>query len=160
MKLLSRNLKLTATLLSLAFVGASLAGCSTSKPTNKSPENSPSFSSNAEYQLAFAECMRGKGIDMPDPGKGGQISAGSGDHYLESAKACQVDLGAPPAGPDGKGIPSDAEQHEIFLKVAQCFRDNGIDVPDPAAGESLSLPMDADQGVLKKCATAGKSVTQ
>lgn len=160
MKLFSRNLTLTATLASLAFVGLSLAGCSTSEPTNPGPEDTPSFSSAEEYQLAFAECMRGKGIDMPDPGEGGQISAGSGDLYLEAAETCQDELGAPPAGSGDEGIPSEAEQHEIFLRMAECFRDNGIEIPDPAVGESLSIPMDADQDVLKECATQGTSVSQ
>ncbi|GAA1015721.1 hypothetical protein Aple_009850 [Acrocarpospora pleiomorpha] len=155
-----RTFKIAATLAALAFAGAALAGCGTDTSTDAVPDQTPSFSSNEEYQLAFAECMRGEGIDMPDPEDGGQVAAGSGDGFLEAAETCQAKLGAPPSGQDGGGRPSDAEQREIFLQMAQCFRDNGLDVPDPAPGESLSVPLDAPQELFEKCATAGAGDTR
>jgi hypothetical protein len=148
---------LVTVLAALTVAGAALAGCSTETPADGGTEQTPSFSSNEEYQLAFAECMRSKGIDMSDPQQDGTQVAGSGDAFLETAEECQDELGTPPGG-SGSARPSD-EQREIFLEMAQCFRDNGLDVPDPAPGESLTVPMDAPQELFEKCATAGADDT-
>ncbi|MCP2637197.1 hypothetical protein K0817_011570 [Microbacterium sp. HD4P20] len=157
-----RSLKVVTTLVALVFAGVAFTGCSNSPGTEGSndqsrtgdSEQTPSFSTDEEFQLAFAECMREQGIDMPDPGSdGAHIEAGSGDGFTEAAEVCLDELGAPPSG-SGGARPSD-EQHEIFLEMAQCFRDNGLDVPDPAPGESLTVPMDAPQELFEECATAG-----
>lgn len=152
--------KITTMLAALAIAGAALAGCSTGTTpedqTGSTPEteSTPSYSTNEEFQLAFAECMREQGIDMPDPGSGGsQIEAGSGAGFQEAAATCFDKLGEPPAG-SGGARPSE-EQHQIFLDMAACFREHGLDVPDPAPGESLTVPMDAPQELFDECATAG-----
>jgi hypothetical protein len=157
MKPRRRSFTIATALAALTFAGAALAGCSTEAPADGGTEETPSFSSNEEYQLALAECMRSKGIDMPDPGESGtQIDAGQ-EGLPEAAEACGDELGTPPGG-SGGARPSD-EQREVFLQMAQCFRDNGLDVPDPAPGESLTVPMDAPQELFDKCATAGESGT-
>lgn len=160
-----RSHKIVTLLAALAFTGAALAGCSTQAPSSESSgqpsggsTESPTYATNEEFQLAFAACMREQGIDMPDPTEGGtQVDAGSGDGFQQAAELCMDELGAPPSG-SGDAQPSE-RQREVFLEMAQCFRDNGIDVPDPAPGESLAVPMDAPQEVFDACATAAENST-
>jgi hypothetical protein len=90
-----------------------------------------------EAQLAFAECMREHGIDMPDPGQaeGGmmiQRDASDGDQEeFEAAMAdCERFLDAV-----RREIVDDpelqAEMQEQMLELTECMREHGIDMPDP-----------------------------
>jgi hypothetical protein len=94
-----------------------------------------------EAQLAFAECMREHGIDMPDPGQaeGGmmiQRDASDGDQEeFEAAMAdCERFLDAVRSE-----IADDpelqAEMQEQMLEFTECMRDHGIDMPDPQFGD-------------------------
>lgn len=96
-----------------------------------------------DQALAFAQCMRDEGIDFPDP----VINAdGSIDFSGVDRDDDNPDFDA--ALDDCSGLlegssflPSDGDVTEIedgLLAVAECLRDNGIDVPDPQ--------IDADSG--------------
>ncbi|CRK57181.1 hypothetical protein [Alloactinosynnema sp. L-07] len=83
---------------------------------------------------SFAQCMRDRGVDMPDPdGDGGRgvrvrIPEGADKSKIDAAMAeCKQFL------PNGGEPPKlDAEQQEQFRKMSQCMRDNGVpDFPDP-----------------------------
>ena len=85
--------------------------------------------------LAFAQCMRAHGVDMPDPGSNGAVTIGGGpgnpvdQATMEAAqRACQSKL------PKGGHQPSAAEQKQFqdqAIKFARCMRQHGIDMPDP-----------------------------
>ena len=93
-----------------------------------------------EAQLAFAECMREHGVEVPDPGppqgggSGERILIGPGDRideesFEEADAECRHLL---------EGVfdePSDEELQEMqdaALVFARCMRDNGVeDHPDP-----------------------------
>lgn len=110
----------------------------------------PSASLDPEAaQLAFAECMRDQGIDMPDPetagGAGGGTVriGGSGenrdkfqaameecDHFLEQAGAF-------------RGEP-DPEMLDKMLEFAGCMREHGIDMPDPQADGGIMIQRNDD----------------
>jgi len=99
----------------------------------------PSASLDPEAaQLAFAECMRDQGIDMPDPetsggGGGGAVRIGGAgedrdkfqaameecDHFLEQAGAFRDEM--------------DPEMLDKMVEFAGCMRDHGINMPDPNA---------------------------
>jgi hypothetical protein len=144
-------------LLSLAAL-ALLAACTgaTAAPSVASLDDpaasadpSPSPSAPTDPQeafLAFAECMREHGIDMPDPqvsdeggGKfsvgfsaGGPGGDGDNEAFQEANEACRPLLenaigegGRPEISP---------EDEEAMLDFARCMREHGIDMPDP--GES------------------------
>jgi hypothetical protein len=107
------------------------------------PSASPSAPTDPqEAFLAFAECMREHGIDMPDPQvseEGGKFSVGfsgggPGDErdneaFQEANEACRPLLenaigegGRPEISP---------EDEEAMLDFAQCMREHGIEMPDP-----------------------------
>jgi hypothetical protein len=92
--------------------------------------------------LAFAQCMREHGIDMPDPeveGGGrrpglrivrGEQGADEPDREkLEAAhKACEKHLD----GVVQNISPEDrAEMQDKMVRFAACMREHGIDMPDP-----------------------------
>jgi len=117
--------------------------------------------------LAFAECMRDEGVNVPDPqiDEDGRLTFGAGagnidpnDPDVQAAfEACQDEL------PDfGQGIRFDPEQEAAFqdaqLEFARCMRENGVEIPDPT-GDGIMLgpdsgidPTDPDvQAALEEC---------
>ena len=129
---------------------ATLAACSgaAANPSGVASlgSQSPDPSSSAEPQasmdpeeaaLAFAECMREHGVDMPDPqvGSNGEmtfsIGVGPGSADVEKMQAAQE--ACQDLMPRSMGEPREltAEQKDAMLGFAQCMRDHGIDMPDP-----------------------------
>ncbi len=120
---------------------ASLASNSPGADTSAAP--SASLDPEAA-QLAFAECMRDHGIDMPDPetsggGGGGAVRIGGNgedrdefqaamedcDHFLEQAGAFRGEM--------------DPEMLDRMVDFAECMRDHGIDMPDPNADGGIMI---------------------
>ncbi|MDR6868020.1 hypothetical protein J2Y69_002628 [Microbacterium resistens] len=153
---------LAATLLALVTACAAPGAAPGSAPDPSSAKGGAASSSKGggdaekefqDWQLKFAECMRGEGIDMPDPSKDGasvtlEIPADS-TAFDAASNTCQKKLGTPPSI-DGK---SEQEVLDEQLKTAQCLRDAGIDVEDPKPGQAMGLPMDVPEDVIKKCLT-------
>jgi hypothetical protein len=107
---------------------------------------SPGASGNPEdAMLDFAQCMRDNGVDMPDPQTGGGgVRIGIGENGIDpqsetfqaAQQACQHFL-----GDAGFGGPRDLTQEQLdqMVAFAQCMRDNGVDMPDPAADGSVNI---------------------
>jgi hypothetical protein len=146
-----------ATALAIPLLLFALSACSTADdgPDSGSGSDGTQTQSADDYQLAFAECMREQGVDMPDPNQDGSIEAQAGDGFMAAAETCQEELGEPPAPPGGGSSMSDEEQRAEWLEIAACYRDNGIDVPDPGPGESLTVPMDVPEDVFEDCSPNG-----
>ena len=93
-----------------------------------------------EAALAFAECMREHGVDMPDPQVGGNgefrvtVNGGPGSLDMEEMQAAQEACQDLMPGPLGEPRELTAEEKDAMLGFAQCMRDNGIDMPDPEFG--------------------------
>jgi hypothetical protein len=90
--------------------------------------------------LAYAECMRDHGVDVPDPevGEGGGIrmrgpSGGSPEKMEEADKACQKHLDD--VEPPELTEEQQKEFQDAALAHARCMREHGIDMPDPTFGE-------------------------
>jgi hypothetical protein len=77
----------------------------------------PDMSEMQDQMLAYAQCMRDNGVDMPDPdfsqeGGGGMFGFGSGDQGIDpndpafqtAQEACQEIFGGGPGGGPGGGI--------------------------------------------------------
>lgn len=148
-----------ALLLAIPLI-AGLSACSASDvESTPAPEGSQTqtFDSFEEYQLAFSECMRGKGIEMGDPNNGGQSITQADDAFMEAAEACQSEIGQPPAREGDTGNAGDSADtlREEHLKIAECLREHGVDVPDPAPGEDLAIPSDVPVDAFETCAPNG-----
>jgi hypothetical protein len=132
---------------------ASLESPATGDDASPSPSVDPQ-----EALLAFAQCMREHGIDMPDPqfgsddriiatgpGSGGAPDADA-EAFAEADEACRHHLEGVALG-GARGSP-DPEFQEKLLAFAQCMRDHGIDFPDPQfdAGGGGAIRIGGDRG--------------
>jgi hypothetical protein len=128
-------------LVALASVLALTAcGGATEGVASAGGEANPATSEDAEAMdadaqaLAFAECMRDEGIDIPDPGPD-QEGLSSALHDAEQSynretfdralSACEELLTH--RDHDRGGHEPDAE---MMLELAECLREQGLDVPD------------------------------
>ena len=153
---MTKTLKLAGVVL---LVGALTIGCGSAADNPDTGGTSTAADSFEDYQLAFADCMREHGIDVPDPSSDGSIQAQAIDDmsaFTEASEACQEKLGQPPV-PEGGPTKSDEERLAEMVEMAECFREHGIEVPDPKAGETITIPMDAPEDVLEACAPKGIS---
>jgi hypothetical protein len=117
---------LVALTLALCIVG--LAACGGG---GSSSGGGASSASEEEAALEFTECMRAHGVEVEDP-KPGQKNIEVGDANDPTSKqalaACNGKLGSA-----GQELSSgeDEEFREGALALAQCFREEGIDMGDP-----------------------------
>lgn len=95
-----------------------------------------------QAELDFYECMREHGVDLPDPDPGQpglQLRLPPGEDAQAAAEECRHLL------PNGGEPPeADAGQLESLRAFTACMRDNGIDMPDPGADGTLSVPQGVD----------------
>lgn len=111
-----------------------------------------------EQALAFAQCMRDNGVDMADPtvnadgsidlfgGQGPGGADGLSDTEQAAFEACGDVLEGASFLPGGGDL---TEIEDQLLKIAQCFRDQGLDVDDPdlanfAPGNGAGTPFGPD----------------
>ena len=97
-----------------------------------------------EAMLAYTQCMRDEGIDLPDPqtdgaGGGGMIvvdeQVDPGDDRFQEAQATCAPIMEEAMGDFEIDPEQEAEMREQMLAFAACMRDQGIDFPDPTFGE-------------------------
>ena len=112
-----------------------------------------------EAMLAFTECMRDHGVDMPDPQQagastggakgGGAVIAVNGDPndptFKQANEACE-----PLMANVRSELEDDperlAEMKQQMLDFAQCMRDHGVDMPDPTFDENGHVKIDLPPG--------------
>jgi len=94
-----------------------------------------------ETALAWAECMREHGIDVPDPeiDEDGRLQvriqgrrAAEGvrdDAFLKARDECGSPFGA--EGPPQLSDEEREQMQETMLEFAACMREHGVDMPDP-----------------------------
>jgi hypothetical protein len=99
-----------------------------------------------EAQLKFAQCMREHGVDMPDPGPDGRVrivgKKGDEATMQKAMQACQhfmKDAVGDKLGGD------DPEARDRMVKFAQCMREHGIDIADPAPGQGIQVKLKPGQ---------------
>ena len=131
-----RNLTLTLT---TALAALALGACGAGSDDSANPASS-SQDKALDGALKFARCMRGEGIDVPDPQKGanGLVKVGGPRQNPENprnraaAQKCGKHL------QDGGEAPDPAQQakfQDAFVKYARCMRAAGVNVPDPKPGD-------------------------
>lgn len=138
-----RTRTLLAAAAAVVLLPGLLASCSSSDP-----DSGPTGSAGTAAKGAtLAECMRGKGYDMPDPSSGGgtmQLSAPDGvdeERYRDDLASCLDDSGAGDAQA-AKPMPGSEEQQR---KAAECIRERGFeDYPDDEDAKVRYQPDDPD----------------
>ncbi|HXH33591.1 MAG TPA: hypothetical protein VNJ54_04160 [Plantibacter sp.] len=134
-----RRSALPTLVLSALAVTIALAGCSAGG-TASSSASPPDYAAEFDaYTLELASCMRDQGVDVEDPTPGNTISLDGSDATNAAYDTCEGIVGLPPVNPDQ---PSKEEISDELRLRAQCLRDKGFDVPDPAADGSWDLPED------------------
>jgi hypothetical protein len=102
-----------------------------------------------EAQLAFAECMREHGIDVPDPGAGGGIRV-VGDAAEQEEMEAAMEACEPLLENAREAIARDPEQEaelrEQMLEFTDCMREQGIDMPDPVFSDDGGFTVQAGAG--------------
>lgn len=113
----------------------------------------PAAASEEEQALEFVQCMRDNGVDMPDPtvnadgsvnlvppgGAAGQGQGAGQGQFDEDTQAAFEVCGALVEGASFLPTASDlTDIEDQLLEVAQCLRDQGLDVDDPDLSGGLA----------------------
>ncbi|WP_046471621.1 hypothetical protein [Allosalinactinospora lopnorensis] len=132
--------------------GVMLAGCGPQSGDGGASASGSDTGSDKEFEdglLEFTQCMRDNGVDMPDPEGNGAVPAlpapqdgGSGPES-KALRECEELL------PVDENAPSEEELHERNLEMAQCLREEGLDIDDPKKGEGLGIPVEEGDEVTK-----------
>lgn len=157
---LSRTKKRLTTIALVPLLLAAMAGCSSPSDDTAAGEGTSKITDADQWQLAYSKCMRAAGQDVADPGDGDTLSTTStipDGEFLAADEKCREELGDRPAAPGEEQL-SDEEALAQQMAVAKCFRDNGIDMPDPQEGMAAALPVDAPEDVISKCLSGVGSI--
>jgi hypothetical protein len=132
---------------------ATLSDSDTATADTGTTESTASTEDSQEALLAYAECMRGEGIDMADPtfdadgnATGGGFGPDSGidprsDEFQAAQETCgSLIEGVTLGGPGGGGGFDNEAMQEATLAFTECLRDEGLDVGD------LELPTPGQGG--------------
>ncbi|WP_248964515.1 hypothetical protein [Sphaerisporangium perillae] len=118
--------------------GVASVGGGTAGPAASSSSSAPA--DKGEAALKFAQCMREHGVDMPDPEPNGGVAIqqrpGEEQKVQKAQEACKQFLQAA-VGEKGKGL--DPQKQDMLVKLAQCMRQHGIDMPDPTADGRIEI---------------------
>jgi hypothetical protein len=158
--MITKHLLTGSTVGAVAAAALALAACGSGGGTGTTGNAGSGADDRQAELLAFAQCMREHGVDMPDPevdSKGRvRMRVGGKDTpraTMEAAqKACQ-DKAPGMGGGDGAGDADPAIQ-EYGLKLAECMREHGIEkFPDPTGNGIRITPdmgIDPDDPAFQK----------
>lgn len=149
----SRRLALGALALTFLLASCSQGGTTSSQTTQAHGKGSSSTASAAssgskDAHIAFGQCMRAQGYDVPDTGLTPDQITDTSDAFNGAINKCMQEV-SPLVGEEDD-FTNDAATRQSLVKGAQCLRDLGYDVKDPKPGEGVSIqniPTDA----VNKC---------
>lgn len=131
----------------VASGGTATAGA----PVSAAPSLDP-----RDAQLQFAQCMRQNGVNVPDPDPGQPFAVPAGADPAKVRAAQQKCQSILQAGGLGTGS-NDPTAQDAMVKLAQCMRAHGVNVPDPKPGQGLKLQA---QNVPEEKVKAAQSACQ
>jgi hypothetical protein len=156
-----RPLIRTAALGLLLTVSCALAGCgdsggSTDKVasgggTGAAP--TPSASAGTKDPAQWTKCLRDNGIDVKDPEAGtGAVQLPAESPALTAAMNKCKQYETVQSGSTGIN-PNDPKQEAQRRKFGKCMRDQGVDWPDPVAGQGMEVPAQTPElmAAFQKC---------
>jgi hypothetical protein len=161
----TRVWRATATIVAVLVIGAcgDSSDADEGDPTGDESTTGGDAASAADPEadaqaLVFAGCMRENGVDMPDPEPGQQGFfdafhgvAGRVDRSIMEQALNACDQYFPTyAGAPGHGPGADDED---TLALAECLREQGLDVPDDLFEDGALLDHDQDelQAAMQEC---------
>ncbi|PRX98086.1 hypothetical protein [Allonocardiopsis opalescens] len=130
-------------------------------------EAGPSAASGEDALLAYAQCMRDQGVEMPDPEPGEPASLYEGvdqdsPAFTAADEACAEHLAGVVQERQNTDPEEEQQNNDELLAIAECLREQGIDVPDPVPGQEggpfageLDRTDPAVQEALDACSDAG-----
>jgi hypothetical protein len=148
--------RLATVVVGMAIIGG-LAACSSNGANGASSGSPSSPQSKQQEMLAYVQCMRSHGVQMPDPDSNGMLRM----------QATQQQPG--PESPDEKKMDaansackhfvpemneSPEQQHVNEIKIAECMRQHGVQMSDPGPNQSLALPGNPNDPKIKTAMNA------
>ncbi len=138
----------------VCLLGLAAAACGPSAaptiPTLRSAGASPTATISPEQAMrAYVTCMRGQGIDMPDPKVQGDGTAelvypdvADKRVFMTADESCRGLLvnAYPPSTPNPNGV----QEQDQLLAYARCMREHGIEMGDPSG--AISIVVEAGAG--------------
>jgi len=143
-------MRISTYLAAAVVAGLAITGCGADDPAAGSADRQQQA---RDAQLAFAQCMREQGVDMPDPEPGErglrlQVPEGvSPDKVNEAQEACNHHLES--IEPPELSEEELEERKQAALDHARCMRENGVEnFPDPTfEGGGAQLKIGPESGV-------------
>ena len=132
----------------LRIVGAGflLLAAACAGQSGAAPKGTPTPAQREQAFLKFAQCMRDHGIDMPDPTTDSsgnlQMSRPTNLKFDNQADRQKLRTASQACRSNLKGVVQQftpqqrAQFQDNLLKLAQCMRSNGVNMPDPNFSQS------------------------
>lgn len=133
--------------------GIASAGGEANAAASEDGEDIESLDEDAQA-LAFAECMREEGIDVPDPGPGQEGLAEAFQEAFDDHDQATIDQ-AFSACEDLMPQYAQEEQHDevVMLDLAECLREQGLEISDEPFADAHGPDIDQDefQAAMEVC---------
>ena len=170
---LTRRLSVSVAVLTLAVAGAGcgrgggggdddVASIDNASATTETTEGGGGGATGPDSQqfqdaaLAYAQCMRDHGIDVPDPvftddggGVTQRIPEGEdvdSEEFKAAEDECRAAMEDALPEPEPLSPEEQAERQDQLLEMAQCMRDKGYDMPDPEIDSSGRVKIGRNAG--------------
>ncbi|MEV6925662.1 hypothetical protein AB0M46_14340 [Dactylosporangium sp. NPDC051485] len=160
MNLSTRSPGRLAAILAVPALLFALTGCTDSGAASGSA-SAPAADSRQVWTLKYTQCLRDNGVDVQDPvpGPDGSVLNNVPEAPAAVLDKCTEKVGNPPPLSKEETAKIEQEQQKALLKMANCYRDNGVNVPDPIPGEGLNVPSGTPKNVLDKCGSSLGTLT-
>ncbi|WP_434591110.1 hypothetical protein [Streptomyces sp. A5-4] len=145
------------------------SACGSDGGSDKAGDTSKDTGNNAgkasDDAAKHRKCLRDNGMDVPDPKPGederGMTISGDGMSKEKMEKAMKACAGKGGPGSAGGGM-TQADKDKM-LKLAQCMRKNGFNMPDPDFGkggmaQAQKIPQGAEMKKFEKANKACESI--
>ena len=134
--------------LSACSQGTSSSSSASARSKATTSKSAAQASGSKDPNIAFGQCMRAQGYDVPDTGLTPDQLTDTSDAFNGAINKCMQEVSSLVGEQDD--LTNDAATRQLLVKGAQCLRDLGYDVKDPKPGEGVSIqniPTDA----VNKC---------
>jgi hypothetical protein len=151
-----------------------LSACGSSATSSTSASGSPNDPARYQARLSLAKCLRGQGLNVPDPSPNAGPAGGGGvfrqlqgvprTKVQSALTACKQYVSA--AFPRANVSPAQQAQfRQAFVKFAECMRSHGVNIPDPSTSTGGGFgfrgvfgSVDRNSPAFKSAITACQSV--